>query len=69
MPSNHHRAGRIESTLMEYRDPDHEAALTDLLTDALHYCHIHTIDFALAMERAERHFAFERQLDKGADHE
>lgn len=69
MPSNQHRAGRIELTLMEYRDPDAEAALTDLLTNTLHYCHIHAIDFAVALERAQRHFAFERQLDKGDDHE
>jgi NTP pyrophosphatase (non-canonical NTP hydrolase) len=69
MPSNRHRAGRIETVLMEYRDPDDEAALADLLTDALHYCAIHGKDFALAIERAKRHFAFERQLDEGGDHE
>jgi hypothetical protein len=69
MPSNQHRAGRIELTLMEYRDPDDEAALSDLLTDAMHYCHIHGKDFALALRRAERHFAFERQADEGGDHE
>jgi hypothetical protein len=54
---------------MEYRDPDDEAALSDLLTDAMHYCHIHGKDFALALRRAERHFAFERQADEGGDHE
>ena len=69
MPSNHNRAGRIELTLMEYRDPDDEAALTDLLTDAMHYCAIHARDFALALRRAERHFAFERQSDDGDRHE
>lgn len=69
MPSNQHRAGRIELTLMEYRDPDDDAALTDPLTDTLHYCAIHGKDFTLALGRAERHFAFERPVDDGGDHE
>lgn len=65
MPSNQHRAGRIESTLMEYRDPDDEAALTDLLTDAMHYCAINGRDFEMALKRARRHFAFEREQTEG----
>jgi hypothetical protein len=69
MPSNHHRAGRIETTLMEYRDPDAEAALTDLLTDTLHWCHINGKSFAQALRRAERHFAFEREIEEGGGHE
>jgi hypothetical protein len=69
MPSNQHRAGRIELALLEYHDPDGEAALTDLLTDALHWCHIRGTSFALAMQRAERHFAFERQVNAGDGHE
>jgi hypothetical protein len=69
MPSNQHRADRIELMLMAYRDPDDEAALTDLLADAMHYCCIHGKDFALAMQRAETHFAFERQVDDGGEHE
>ena len=65
MPSNQHRAGRIESTLMEYRDPDDEAALTDLMTDAMHYCAIRGRDFDVILGRARRHFIFERLQPEG----
>jgi hypothetical protein len=65
MPSDQHRAGRIESTLLEYRDPDDEAAMTDLLTDAMHYCLMRGRDFELILRRARRHFDFERQQPEG----
>ncbi len=65
MPSNQHRAARIESTLMEYRDPDDEAALTDLLTDAMHYCSIRGREFDVILKRARTHFIFEQQQTEG----
>jgi hypothetical protein len=69
MPRNQQRAGRIELTLMEYRDSDDDAALTDLLADTLHYCAIYGKDFRLALRRAKRHFYFEQQSAEGDSHE
>lgn len=34
--------------------------LTDILTDALHWCAAHEIDFERALTRARRHFLEER---------
>jgi hypothetical protein len=63
MPSYKYRAGRIELALVEYRDPNDDASLTELLTDALHYGAIHDKDFEWLLKRAKRQFAFECQLD------
>ena len=65
MPSSHHRAGRIDLTILEYGDIDNNAALADLLTDALHWCNVHKKDFAIALDRAKRLFDFEQQLNTG----
>ena len=53
------RAIELYSATMEERDD----ALTDLLTDLHHYCHIHELDLGSALERAGRHYDAEREGD------
>ena len=61
---NEERAGRFQMMLNKYRsyidDADEESLLTDILTDARHWCAAHDVDFETKLITSEYNFNEER---------
>ena len=55
-PDNVSRSRRAAHGLKAY---DPEVAVRDLLTDLMHYCDTHAIDFAYELEVAQRNYVCE----------
>jgi hypothetical protein len=65
MPTNRHRADRIDRFLSHYADADASAALTDLLADARHWCDRNGEDFAELDRIAYQHYIAELDEQRG----
>jgi hypothetical protein len=57
--TNQERADRCEKAIAAYSADDARTNLVDLLTDAMHWCHLNRDDFRDALATAEMHFHVE----------
>jgi hypothetical protein len=58
-----------EKSLSVYRDEDQNARVTDCLTNLMHWCDRHGIDFKVSLARAEMHHRTEVNWGREQEHE